>query len=153
MAIEFVTREEREQELLQKAKIVFISGQLNIVRDIAFLLERRFFSAGILSSVIDSDRLLNGICSNCKNDESEILRLTIETAKLFLHTGIITICYGIDDSINTVNKLVNNSDLIVVTTSPKTNLNAEEISIEIGEKTLEDIVHHLYKKLAVSISE
>ena len=154
MSVEVVTREEKEQELLQKAKIIVIVGQATNIRDVAYLLERRFFSAGILSTVIDSEALAKGLCQDCVTaDTTEFLRRQVEAAKLFLHTGFITICYGSDDLMNTVNNLVNCIDYIVVTTNTIGNTIEGSIAIELGQTSLEDVVHGLYKKLAVSISE
>ena len=153
MSVEVVTREEKEQELLQKAKIIVIVGQATNIRDVAYLLERRFFSAGILSTVIDSEALAKGLCQDCVTDTTEFLRRQIEAAKLFLHTGFITICYGSEDLINTVNNHVNPIDFIVVTTNTYGDTFEGSIALELGQTSLEDVVHGLYKKLAVSISE
>ena len=153
MSIEIVTREEKEQELLQKAKIIVIVGQTTEVRDVAYLLERRFFSAGILSTVIDSETLSKGLCHDCISDTTEFLRRQVEAAKLFLQTGFITICYGSNDLMNTINNLVNSFDIIVVTTNTTGETIEGSIAIELGKTSLEDVVHGLYKKLAVSISE
>jgi adenylylsulfate kinase-like enzyme len=152
MTVEIVTREEKEQELLQKAKIVVIIGQPNDVRNVAYLLERRFFSAGILSTVIDSDNLSKGLCQDCISDNTEFLRRTIEAAKLFLNTGFITICYGTSTLMDAVNNLVNKSDFIVVTTNEAAEKIEGSFVIELGQNSLEDVVHGLYKKLATVIS-
>jgi len=151
--IEKVTREEKEQELLQKAKILFIDGEINTVRDIAFLLERRFFSAGILSAVIDSDVMLQGLCIDCKDNKDEVLRRSIEVAKLFLHSGIIAICFGSYDSINTLNNHRNQSDFVLITTNKSNNAIENVIEISFDKSTLPEVVNALYKKLAASISQ
>src|ERR1035437_8148363 len=121
--IEKVTREEREQELLQKAKILYIAGNTNEIQDIAFLLERRFFSAGIVSTVIDNELIKQGLCKDCI-DPTEIFRRSIEIAKLYVNSGIIAISYGSIDLISTINNHVENTDLIVITSD--SNCTSEE---------------------------
>ena len=153
MSTERVTREEKELELLQKAKVLYITGHINQCREIAYLLERRFLSAGILSMVIDNEVLSNGLCQNCKNDNLEFSRRTIEAAKLFINSGIIAICYGVDDSIDYVNNIVEKSDFILITTNKYVSNYGQSFAIEIGTNSIEDVVHDLYKKLANTISQ
>jgi len=153
MSTERVTREEKELELLQKARVLYITGQINQCREIAYLLERRLLSAGILSTVIDNEMLSDGLCQNCKNDNMEFLRQTIEVAKLFINSGIIAICYGVEDSIDYVNNIVEKSDFILITTNEFVSNDIHSIAIETETNSIEDVVHDLYKKLAKTISQ
>ena len=150
--IEKVTREEREQELLQKAKILYIAGNTNEIQDIAFLLERRFFSAGIVSTVIDNELIKQGLCKDCI-DPTEIFRRSIEIAKLYVNSGIIAISYGSIDLISTINNHVENTDLIVITSDSNCTSEENYIILELDKSSLQEVVHSLYKKLASSISQ
>jgi len=154
MAIEKVTREEREEELLQKSKLVFFIGEETLVRDIAYLLERRFFSAGILTKVIDSEILVTGICKDCIDNKISILERTLEIAKLFLDAGIISISFSSNHSIVGYNNIIESTDLILLNVNEKSiKFDDSNEEVELGQHSLEDAVHTLYKKLATSISQ
>jgi adenylylsulfate kinase len=67
------------------------SGKSTIARG----LEKKLYSAGYLVKVLDGDNIRTGLNSNLgfsEQDRIENIRRIAEVAKLFLNTGIITIC-------------------------------------------------------------
>lgn len=91
-----VSRQEREQELLQRAKVVWMTGLSGSGKTTnAILLERKLFSAGFLCKVIDGDDVREGLnkdLSFSMADRLENIRRVAELSKLFIDAGIIVIC-------------------------------------------------------------
>lgn len=146
--IEFVTREEREQELLQKAKCFVINGNEELIHSVAYLLERRFFSSGILACVLDSTILINGICSNCIADSDEFQRRTVEVVKLFLNSGFVCIVSGILKPII----LNNNNDFIFINIDETAQKNENELYFKIEAEEIESGVNHLFKSISSNVN-
>jgi adenylyl-sulfate kinase len=66
------------------------SGKSSIARE----LERKLFDQGFHTVVLDGDNIRQGICGDLgfsAADRAENIRRVAEVAKLFLHTGVITI--------------------------------------------------------------
>mgnify|MGYP000518502563 CR=1 FL=1 len=89
-------RNDREQLLGQRAKVLWLtglsgSGKSTIARE----LERELHNAGKLAQVLDGDNIRTGINKNLGfsiEDRQENIRRIAEVAKLYLHSGVITIC-------------------------------------------------------------
>jgi len=89
-------RTDREQLLGQRAKVLWLtglsgSGKSTIARE----LERELHNQGKLAQVLDGDNIRSGINNNLGfsiEDRRENIRRIAEIAKLYLHTGVITVC-------------------------------------------------------------
>ena len=89
-------REDREILLKQKSKVLWLtglsgSGKSTIAQD----LERKLYNKGFLCQVLDGDNLRSGLNKNLGfsiEDREENIRRIAEISKLYLNTGIITIC-------------------------------------------------------------
>ena len=89
-------RTDREQLLGQRAKVLWLtglsgSGKSTIAREV----ERELHNQGKLAQVLDGDNIRSGINNNLGfslEDRQENIRRIAEVAKLYLHTGVITVC-------------------------------------------------------------
>lgn len=90
-----VQRRDREQLLQQRSKVVWLTGLSGSGKStIAQHLERRLHNEGYLAQVLDGDNIRSGINNNLgfsEADRTENIRRIAEVAKLYLHSGIITI--------------------------------------------------------------
>jgi adenylylsulfate kinase len=91
-----LSREEREALLQQKGKVIWLTGLSGSGKStIAIQLERRLFESGHFAQVLDGDNIRNGINNNLGfslEDRQENIRRIAEVAKLYCHSGIVTIC-------------------------------------------------------------
>lgn len=90
-----VQRRDREQLLQQRSKVVWLTGLSGSGKStIAQHLERRLHNEGYFAQVLDGDNIRSGINNNLgfsEADRTENIRRIAEVAKLYLHSGIITI--------------------------------------------------------------
>jgi adenylylsulfate kinase len=90
-----VSSEEREKFLKQKGCIIWLTGLSGSGKStIAKKLEKKLFSIGKLSYILDGDNMRSGLCSDLGfsiEDRAENMRRIGETAALFAHAGIIAI--------------------------------------------------------------
>ena len=88
-------REDREQRLNQKAKVLWLTGLSGSGKStIAQHLERKLHNEGFFAQVLDGDNIRSGINSNLGfslEDRKENIRRIAEIAKLYLHSGVITL--------------------------------------------------------------
>lgn len=88
-------REERERRLGQRSKVVWLTGLSGSGKStIALRLERLLFENGYFAQVLDGDNIRSGINNNLAfsiEDRQENIRRIAEIARLYLHSGIITI--------------------------------------------------------------
>jgi adenylylsulfate kinase len=88
-------REERERRLGQRSKAVWLTGLSGSGKStIALRLERLLFENGYFAQVLDGDNIRSGINNNLSfsiEDRQENIRRIAEIARLYLHSGIITI--------------------------------------------------------------
>lgn len=88
-------RTDREQRLNQKGKVLWLTGLSGSGKStIAQALERKLHNEGFFAQVLDGDNIRSGINNNLGfslDDRKENIRRISEIAKLYLHTGIITI--------------------------------------------------------------
>lgn len=90
-----LTRAEREQRLGQSSKVIWLTGLSGSGKStIAQQLEKLLFSEGYFAQVLDGDNIRVGISNNLGfsvEDREENIRRISEVAKLYLHSGIITL--------------------------------------------------------------
>ncbi len=89
-------RADREKLLNQKSKVLWLTGLSGSGKStIAQELERKLYNEGFLCQVLDGDNIRSGINSNLGftiEDREENIRRIAEIGKLYLHSGLITIC-------------------------------------------------------------
>lgn len=114
-------RSDREQLLSQRSKVLWLtglsgSGKSTIARE----LERELHNQGKLAQVLDGDNIRSGINNNLSfsiEDRQENIRRIAEIAKLYLNTGVITICSFISPTIkirNMVKEIIGAEDFIEI---------------------------------------
>jgi len=88
-------RKERESHLKQRAKVLWLTGLSGSGKStIAQHLERKLFQKGFFPQVLDGDNIRSGINNNLGfsiEDRQENIRRIAEIAKLYLHSGVISI--------------------------------------------------------------
>jgi len=88
-------RSDREQRLGQRSKVLWLTGLSGSGKStIAQHLERKLHNEGFFAQVLDGDNIRSGINNNLSfssEDRAENIRRIAEIAKLYLHSGIITI--------------------------------------------------------------
>lgn len=88
-------REDREKRLQQKSKVLWLTGLSGSGKStIALGVERELYNLGFFAQVLDGDNIRSGINNNLGFDldsRRENIRRIAEVAKLFLHSGVITI--------------------------------------------------------------
>lgn len=88
-------RAAREEFLKQRSKVLWLTGLSGSGKStIAQHLESKLFEAGFFSQVLDGDNIRSGINNNLGfsiEDRRENIRRISEIAKLYLHSGIITL--------------------------------------------------------------
>lgn len=91
-----LSRQDKETLLRQKAVVVWMVGLSGSGKStLAKGLERVLHEQGHLTMLLDGDNLRSGINSNLgfsEADRLENIRRSAETARLFLNSGLVTIC-------------------------------------------------------------
>ena len=91
-----LSRSEREHALHQKSMVLWFTGLSGSGKStIAVALERALFSRGYIAQVLDGDNIRHGINNNLGfsiEDRYENIMRISEIAKLFMQSGLITIC-------------------------------------------------------------
>tara|TARA_B100001778_G_scaffold305594_1_gene284330 strand:+ start:170 stop:778 length:609 start_codon:yes stop_codon:yes gene_type:complete len=118
---EIVQRSEKEKLLDQKSKVIWMtglsgSGKTTIAKEV----EKKLFSHGILTQILDGDNIRAGINNNLdfslKGREENIRRIA-EVSKLFINCGIVTINCFVSPTIairESVKKIIGKKDIIEV---------------------------------------
>ncbi len=100
---QLVSRKEREIRLGQNAKVFWMTGLSGSGKStIATGLERTLFNRGFFVQVLDGDNVRSGLNKNLGfslEDRQENIRRIAELAKLYLNSGVITICSFISPTI------------------------------------------------------
>lgn len=90
-----LTRKDREKRLNQNSKVLWLTGLSGSGKStIAQALEQKLHHEGFVAQVLDGDNIRSGICNNLGfsvEDRRENIRRISEVAKLFLHSGVITL--------------------------------------------------------------
>ena len=88
-------RSDREQRLNQNSKVLWLTGLSGSGKStIAQALERKLHNEGFFAQVLDGDNIRSGINNNLGftiEDRQENIRRIAEIAKLYLHSGVITL--------------------------------------------------------------
>ena len=134
-------REEREFFFKQKSKVLWFTGLSGSGKStIAEGLERKLFIEGYFAQVLDGDNIRSGINKNLGfslEDREENIRRIAEISKLYLNSGVITLCSFVSPTIDIRRKakaIIGDADFIeILINSP----------IEVCEKR---DVKGLYKK-------
>lgn len=88
-------RSDRERRLGQRSVALWLTGLSGAGKStVAQHLERRLYNEGFFAQVLDGDNIRSGINANLgfeEEDRMENIRRIAEVAKLYLHSGIITI--------------------------------------------------------------
>jgi adenylylsulfate kinase len=92
---QFVQRNNKEEQLNQKAKAFWFTGLSGAGKtSIALEVERQLFNAGYITKLLDGDSIRLGLCQDLnftKQNRLENVRRVAEVSKLFIETGIITL--------------------------------------------------------------
>jgi adenylylsulfate kinase len=93
---DILQRNHKEKLLGQKGIVIWFTGLSGSGKTtIAIALEKELHSKGLLTQVLDGDNIRTGINNNLgfsEADRTENIRRIAEVTKLFVNTGIITIC-------------------------------------------------------------
>jgi len=88
-------RSEKENFLNQNSKVIWFTGLSGSGKStIALALERRLYSDGFFTQLLDGDNVRTGISNNLgftKEDREENIRRIAEVSKLFCNSGVICI--------------------------------------------------------------
>ncbi|MBI3510419.1 MAG: adenylyl-sulfate kinase [Bacteroidetes bacterium] len=116
-----VQRNEREDLLKQKAKVIWMTGLSGSGKStLAIGLERSLYENGKLVYVLDGDNVRAGINSNLgfsNEDRTENIRRVAEVAKLMLDSGVIVICSFVSPTIeirSLAKKIIGEKDFLEV---------------------------------------
>ena len=114
-------RADKEQFLQQRGIVLWMTGLSGSGKStIAQALETRLHNAGFFTQVLDGDNVRMGINRNLgfsDEDRNENIRRIGEVAKLFLQSGIITICTFVSPTIairNLARQIVGDADFCEV---------------------------------------
>jgi len=98
-----LSRKEKESLLDQKAIVIWMTGLSGSGKStIAKGLEKKLHDTGIITNLLDGDNLRSGLNKNLgfsEEDRTENIRRVAETAKLFLNSGVVTICSFVSPTI------------------------------------------------------
>ena len=91
----FLERSDKEQLLKQKGLVVWFTGlSASGKSTLAIAIERKLFAEGLLTQVLDGDKIRNGLNKNLgftEEDRNENIRRIAEVGKLFSDCGIVAI--------------------------------------------------------------
>jgi adenylylsulfate kinase len=91
----FLGRNEKEELLNQHGLVIWFTGLSGSGKStLAFSLEKSLYGRGILTQVLDGDKIRNGLNSNLgftDSDRIENIRRIAEVGRLFCESGVITI--------------------------------------------------------------
>jgi adenylylsulfate kinase len=99
-----LSRSERQHFLGQKSKVIWFTGLSGSGKStLAVHLERKLFESGYFAQLLDGDNIRSGVNANLGFslvDREENIRRIAEIAKLYLDSGIITLCSFISPTIS-----------------------------------------------------
>ncbi len=100
---QFLHRRQKEKMLQQNSMVIWFTGlSCSGKTTLANALERKLHDQGLLTALLDGDKIRGGLCSDLgfsNNDRSENIRRVAEVSKLFCNCGIITLCAFISPTI------------------------------------------------------
>lgn len=90
-----LSREEKEARLKQRGHVFWFYGLSGSGKStLAYALEKRLFAEGFFVQILDGDNIRTGLNKNLgfsDEDRQENIRRISEVAKLFAHSGIVTL--------------------------------------------------------------
>lgn len=114
-------RADKEQILGQRGIAIWFSGLSGSGKTtIAIALEKELHAKGLLTQILDGDNIRAGINNNLgfsDEDRIENIRRIAEVTKLFVNSGIITVCCFVsptEEIRNTARKIIGATDFIEV---------------------------------------
>jgi len=148
---DILQREEKEELLNQKSKVVWMTGLSGSGKTtVAKGVERYLHSQGILNQLLDGDNIRVGISNNLSfspEDRTENIRRIAEVSKLFLNCGVVTLNCFVSPTIE-IRKIAEN--IIGAENFIEVYINAEnfiEVYINASVETCENRdIKGLYKK-------
>jgi adenylylsulfate kinase len=100
----FLSRQEKESLLKQHGLVIWFTGLSGSGKStLAVNLEKKLYERGILTQVLDGDKIRNGLNNNLgfsENDRIENIRRIAEVGKLFCDSGLVTISAFISPTIS-----------------------------------------------------
>lgn len=118
---ELISRSEKEAQLNQSAKVIWLTGLSGSGKTtIAKCLERALHTKGFFTKLLDGDNVRAGLNNNLSfgaEDRVENIRRIAEVAKLFLDGGVISICCFVsptNDLRELAKSIVGDDDFILV---------------------------------------
>ena len=114
-------RVDKEQLLKQKGIAIWFTGLSGSGKTtIAIALEKELHSKGLLTQILDGDNIRAGINNNLgfsDTDRAENIRRIAEVTKLFVNSGVITICCFVsptEEIRNSAKNIIGTADFIDV---------------------------------------
>ena len=114
-------RTDKEKLLHQKGLVLWFTGLSGAGKtSIAIALEKELHEKGLLTQILDGDNIRTGINNNLgfsDADRTENIRRIAEVAKLFVNSGIITICCFVsptEEIRNTARKIIGTGDFVEI---------------------------------------
>jgi adenylylsulfate kinase len=114
-------RADKERLLEQKGMAIWFTGLSGSGKTtIAVALEKELYNLGLLTQILDGDNIRAGINNNLgfsDADRAENIRRIAEVTKLFVQSGIITICCFVsptEEIRNIAKQIIGKNDLIEV---------------------------------------
>lgn len=99
-----LSRSEREQFLGQRSKVIWFTGLSGSGKStLAIQMEHKLFEAGYFAQLLDGDNIRTGINANLGfslEEREENIRRIAEIAKLYLQSGVITLCSFISPTVS-----------------------------------------------------
>jgi adenylyl-sulfate kinase len=91
-----VSRAKKEALLQQRACVLWLTGLSGSGKSsVALAVEHALADRGVVTTLLDGDNLRHGLCCDLnfsKSDREENIRRSSEVAKLFVESGVITLC-------------------------------------------------------------
>jgi adenylylsulfate kinase len=116
-----VSRQEKEQRLNQKSKVIWFTGLSGSGKTtLATAMERDLFKKGFLTQILDGDNIRSGINNNLgfsPEDRIENIRRIAEISKLLINSGVICICAFVsptEDTRKIVRDIIGEEDFLEV---------------------------------------
>ncbi|MBA2743839.1 MAG: adenylyl-sulfate kinase [Chthoniobacterales bacterium] len=121
VAVDYTSRQERERDAGQTARVIWLYGLSGSGKStLANALERKLRSEGMITFILDGDRLRTGLNRDLgfsHEDRAENIRRVAEVARLFVEAGVIVISAFITPSEQlraSIRTIVGQEDLIEV---------------------------------------
>ncbi|MCW3085772.1 MAG: adenylylsulfate kinase [Bacteroidetes bacterium] len=118
---QILQRTDKEKLLEQKGIAIWFTGLSGSGKTtIAIALEKELHKKGLLTQVLDGDNIRAGINNNLgfsESDRIENIRRIAEVTKLFVNTGIITICCFVsptEEIRNTAKNIIGAADFVEI---------------------------------------